>query len=180
MKLMEELAAEKRTCVIRLRHMEAYCHSPSPPLTPTPDRHYLDSPYPTPLPHRKVTDKDFNNLAQQYRERDSMEDLHRSKIQVLRGRQEKSYSDYIAKKAREIRSLEAEHGEAIEKADGEAVAQEEVSNMAFVGKKYRLERRWRLEVGIEMAKQEKITGLKFAVSEDVMVGGKLSEGTSAF
>lgn len=167
---MRELEAEKRTCVIRLRHMEAYCHSPSPPRTPTSVRSSLDSPPPSQL-YRKVTEKDINNLAQQYRERDAMESLHHSKIEVLRGRQEKLYSDYIAKQAREMSNLEAEHGAAIDRLEANFRAEEEALNMAFVEKKYRLERRWRLETMIQRAKQEKMTGLRFTMPPDIVVGG---------
>jgi hypothetical protein len=172
MKLIEDLEIEKRACVIRLRHMEAYCHGPSPPQTPSSDRSSLDSPQGLNLPYRKVTDKDFNNLAQQYRERDTMENLHRAKIDVLRGRQEKQYSDYIAKKAKEVNNLETDHREGIEKAELNSKAEEELLQMAFADKRVRLERRWRLETRIETAKQEKITGLKFATPPDILIGDK--------
>jgi hypothetical protein len=169
MKLMDELDAEKKACVIRLRHMEAYCHSPSPPRTPPSDRSSMDSPR-SGLPHRKVTDKDFTNLAQQYRERDAMENLHRSKIEVLRGRQEKQYSDYVAKKNREIIHLEAPHKLADDKALADMRLEEDALKAAFDEKRYRLERRWRLEALIEKAKQERITGLKFATPPDILIG----------
>lgn len=156
MRLMEDLEAEKRTCVIRLRHMEAYCHSPSPRPTSASDSSSPKSPSARPdLPYRKVTDKDFHNLAQQYRERDAMENLHRSKIEVLWGRQEKQYSDYVARKTREINQMKAEHGEEIEKDDLDARAEEEGLTLALAERRDRLERRWRLQLMIERAKQDK-------------------------
>jgi hypothetical protein len=99
-----------------------------------------------------------------------MESLHRSKIEVLRGRQEKQYSDYVATKARKIANLEAEHRGEIEQANAPAMAEEEALALAFRQKKYRLERRWRLESRIEKTKQEKITGLQFALPPDIVVG----------
>jgi hypothetical protein len=183
MKLMDELESEKRTCVIRLRHMEAYCHSASsPPQTPPSVRSSLDSSattaaaaaaattttttphHPSPL-YRKVTEKDFNNLAQQYRERDTMESLHRSKIEVLRGRQEKQYSDFTAKKAREMRDLEARHAAALARAEMEFRTEEEAVKAAFAEKKARLERRWRLEsmVLVERGRLERSAALKLAM-----------------
>ena len=98
-----------------------------------------------------------------------MESLHRAKIDVLRGRQEKQYSDLIAKKAREIEDLEAEHAEAVEVAEAEFTDEEEALNMAFAEKKDRLERRWRLETLIEVARQERDTGLSFAMPPEIVV-----------
>ena len=98
-----------------------------------------------------------------------MENLHRAKIDVLRGRQERQFSDYAAKKSKDINDLEAEHSEAIEKADEDARAEEEALKLAFAEKKYRLERRWRLETKIEVAKQEKNTGLKLAKPPDILI-----------
>lgn len=96
-----------------------------------------------------------------------MEDLHRSKIEVLRGRQEKQYSNFIDKKAKETTVLEAEFEKDIEKVNRELSAEEEALKLAFKEKKARLEKRWRLEIAIEVAKQEKITGERFAVPPDI-------------
>ncbi|KAF7507677.1 hypothetical protein GJ744_010230 [Endocarpon pusillum] len=204
MKLMEDLEAEKRACVIRLKHMEAYCHNPTttsipnpPPRTPPPSSRSdpssienLTTPPPPPQQEpqlqpqpepptqpqapsppytRTVTEKDLHNLAQQYRERDTMESLHRAKIEVLRGRQEKQYSDFIAKKAREIADLEAEHAGAVGAAEAGFNDEEEALNVALAEKKERLERRWRLETLIEVAKQERSTGLSFATPPEIVV-----------
>lgn len=194
MDLISQLDFDKRTCLIRLRHMEAYCHTPSPPLSSsTSDRSSWDShesqrtnpstpPGSSPSPslnpnnistyYRVVTEKDFHNLAQQYRERDSMESLHRSKIDVLRGRQEKQYSHYITKKEKEIDQLEAEQRAEIAKLDTDYTAYDEHAlQVTFRERKARLERRWRLECGIEKAKQERDTGLRFAMPENVVVRG---------
>src|ERR1700744_3573744 len=78
MKMEQEHDLEKRAVMLRLRHMEAYCQNPTPPPTPVDPsgRPSID----LVLPERKVTDKDYHNLAQQYRERDIMDTLHASKI----------------------------------------------------------------------------------------------------
>lgn len=98
-----------------------------------------------------------------------MESLHRAKIEVLRGRQEKQYSDFIAKKAREIEDLEAEHAGAVGAAEAEFNDEEEALSMAFVEKRERLERRWKLESLIEVARQERSTGLSFAAPPEIVV-----------
>ena len=98
-----------------------------------------------------------------------MSSLHRAKIDVLRGRQEKQYSDFVAKKGHEMADLEAEHAETVAAADAEFQAEEEALKMAFAEKKERLERRWRLEGRIEVTKLERSTGLRFAMPVDVLV-----------
>ncbi len=99
-----------------------------------------------------------------------MESLHRSKIDVLRGRQEKQYSNYITKKEKEIDQLESEQGAEIVKLDMDyTVNEEQALRAAFSERKTRLERRWRLECAIEKAKQERNTGMRFATPEDVVI-----------
>lgn len=98
-----------------------------------------------------------------------MTSLHRAKIDVLRGRQEKQHTDFTAKKAREIADLEAEHAAAIEILEAESRAEEEALETAFAEKRERLERRWRLEGMIEVAKLERSTGLRFAPPPEVVV-----------
>ncbi len=100
-----------------------------------------------------------------------MSSLHRAKIDVLRGRQEKQSSDFAARKAREIADLEAEHAAAVAGADAEFQAEEQALRMAFVEKKERLERRWRLEGRIEVARLERSTGLRFAIPVDIIIQG---------
>ena len=170
MKLIGDLEAERRTCVIRLRHMEAYCHSPSLPVAPRSNSSCSSCPTQPALPVRTITEKDYHVLAQQYRERDAMENLHRSKIEVLRGRQEKQYSDYIAKKAREINRMEDEHREAVGRDDLDARAKEEGLILALAEKRDRLERRWRWETMIKRAKQEKMTGARSGMPPEIRVG----------
>lgn len=170
MKLIGDLESERRTCVIRLRHMEAYCHSPSALVGAKSSSSSPSRSTPPAVPVRTITDKDFRVLAQQYRERDAMENLHRSRIEVLRGRQEKQYSDYVAKKAREIDKMEAEHREAVRRDDLEAQAKEEGLILALAEKMARLERRWRWENMIESAKQQKMAGVRSAMPPDIEVG----------
>lgn len=84
--------------------MEAYCQNPTPPPTPvdpTSGRPSID----ITLPERKVTDRDYHNLAQQYRERDAMDTLHTSKINVLRGKQKRAVENLMRKKELGIENL---------------------------------------------------------------------------
>ena len=177
MKLVDEFELAKRAILIRLRHMEAYVQNPTPPPTPQTSTSIRNSDGLT-LPERKVTDRDYHNLAQQYRERDAMETLHRSKIEVLRGKQNKALEIFAAKKDRELLNLKADHAKAI-KAMDETHAQEEEGMIDIFNKRRgRLEARWRLQAGVESMKLEQITGLKHAELPDVLVGSGNGNGHS--
>jgi hypothetical protein len=146
--------------MMRLRHMEAYCQNPTPPPTPvdpTTGRPSLD----TILPERKVTDRDYHNLAQQYRVRDAMDTLHTSKINVLRGKQKKAVENLVLKKEREIEKMEREQEKALEAVDRDFGQREEHLRLAIRAKRIRLEQRWRTQALIERAKMERLTGMKY-------------------
>ena len=168
MKLLEEFEVAKRSVLIRLRHMEAYVQTPTPPPTPQASTSSRDSDEQS-LPERKVTDKDYHNLAQQYRERDAMESLHKSKIEVLRGKQNKSLENFMNKKDREIASLKVAQGNAVKEADETAALEREALRQALDENRKKLEARWSLEAQIERAKLETITGLHYAALPDITI-----------
>lgn len=177
MKLVDEFELAKRAILIRLRHMEAYVQNPTPPPTPEAGNSTISSDEQN-LPERKVTDRDYHNLAQQYRERDAMETLHRSKIEVLRGKQEKALEAFIAKKDRELLLLKAEHAKAVKTTDDVQAQEEERMNDEFSERRRRIERRWRLQACVERTKIERITGLKYADLPDIFVGSGNASGYS--
>jgi hypothetical protein len=177
MKLVDEFELAKRAILIRLRHMEAYVQNPTPPPTPEAGNSTVSADEQN-LPERKVTDRDYHNLAQQYRERDAMETLHRSKIEVLRGKQEKALEAFIAKKDRELLLLKAEHAQAVKTTDDMQAQEEERMNDEFSERRRRIERRWRLQACVERTKIERITGLKYADVPDVFVGSGNASGYS--
>ncbi|OAP57504.1 hypothetical protein AYL99_08242 [Fonsecaea erecta] len=167
MKMEKEHELEKRAIMLRLRHMEAYCQNPTPPSTPVDpaSRHAsTDSIF----PERKVTDKDYHNLAQQYRERDIMDSLHASKINVLRGKQKRAVENLIRKKEKEMESLEREQKKDLAVIDREFSSQEADLRMVLAKKRARLESRWRTQALIERTKIEKATGLAHAPLPDVV------------
>lgn len=180
MKLVDEFELAKRAILVRLRHMEAYVQNPSPPPSPqtSPSARHSDE---LNLPERKVTDRDYHYLAQQYRERDSMEMLHRSKIEVLRGKQNKALETFAAKKDREMLLLKSEHAKAIKAAEEAQAQEEEGMNDEFNEKRRRLEARWKLQFRVERTKVERMTGLRYADLPDVLVASghsTLKEGRS--
>lgn len=165
--MVQEHEVEKRTVMLRLRHMEAYCQNPSPPPTPVDTasgRPSSDSP----LPERKVTDRDYHSLAQQYRERDAMDNLHSAKINVLRGKQKKAVENLMARKERELDNLRKEQKKELAAIDRDFAGQEANLRLALGVKRARLESRWRTQALIERTKLEKVTGLKYAALPDVV------------
>jgi rubrerythrin len=178
MKLVDEFELAKRAILVRLRHMEAYVQTPSPPPTPNTITSTRNSDELN-LPERRVTDKDYHYLAQQYRERDSMETLHRSKIEVLRGKQSKALETFAAKKNREMLLLKSEHAKAIKTTEEAQAREEESMNEEFNEKGRRLEARWRLQSQVERTKIERTTGLRYADLPDVLVGSCNGSGHSA-
>lgn len=163
----KEHAVEKRTVMVRLRHMEAYCQNPTPPPTPVDPASGRPSTDST-LPERKVTDKDYHSLAQQYRERDAMDTLHTAKINVLRGKQKKAVERLILKKELEIEELEKKQKEELADIDRDFATQEANLKLALSAKRARIEARWRTQALIERTKLEKTTGLKHAPLPDVV------------
>lgn len=167
MKMIREHEYDKKATMIRLRHMEAYCRS-----TPSPadeDLSIKKEKIPeTQASRRKVTDRDYNNLAQVYRERDAMDVLHTSKINVLRGKQKRAVENFMLKKDREVEALERQQAKDIEDLDQEARKDESTLMLAFGVKRAQIETRWRLQVLVERTKMEKSTGLKYAMMPDVL------------
>ena len=174
--MQKDHSMEKQKAMMRLKHMEAYCQNPTPP--PTPVDPILGRPsMETTLPGRRVTDKDYHNLAQQYRERDAMDDLHVSKINVLRGRQKKSVEAFANKKERELEKLETQQRTELQRIDKEYAAQEVNLVSALASKRSRLETRWRNQARLELTKAEKSTGLNHASLPDVVAIDEVSSTT---
>ena len=165
--MIKEHEYDKKATMIRLRHMEAYCRSTTPPTDEdlSPNKGKIPE---TQASRRKVTERDYNNLAQVYREREAMDVLHTSKINVLRGKQKRAVENFMLKKEREIEALERSQGKDIEKVDQEARKDETTLMLAFGVKRAQIETRWRLQALVERTKLEKNTGLKYATMPDVL------------
>jgi hypothetical protein len=172
MKKIREHEYDKKATMVRLRHMEAYCQSITPPPVEGVPMSKGKGPE-IPTSRRKVTDKDYHNLAQVYRERDAMDVLHTSKINVLRGKQKRAVEEFAIKKEREIEALEWQQAKEIELLDQEARRDEDNLMLAFGAKRAQIETRWRLQALIQRTKLEKGTGLKYAAMPDVLaIDGK--------
>lgn len=141
--LVQTLENERQACETRLKHMQAYC---SPKNTVKG------------MPERVVTKKDYNQLEAQYRLRNNMENLHTSRINVLRERQAKQQERILAKQESEMEVFEQERRNALE--DLESLRKDETSKLEkeFAARKNRLVARWALSEAIERRKLENETG----------------------
>lgn len=170
LKQQREHETEKRAIHTRLKHMEAYCQTPSPPHSPTnpPIELRASEDSLRSLPERHVTQQHYENLAQAYHLRDNMDDLHASKINVLRGKQKKALQNFILKKEREVKQMENDHGKELDSIDREYARQEAEIREEFEMKRSKLEARWKLQALIERTKMERNTGLKYEGLPDVL------------
>ncbi|KAK5938608.1 hypothetical protein PMZ80_008798 [Knufia obscura] len=169
LKQQTEHELAKRSIQTRLKHMEAYCHTPSPPQSPL----QLDFDYRpsvdsiVTLPERQVTQQHYENLAQAYHDRDNMANLHASKINVLRGKQKRALQNFVTKKEREIEQMENEHEKELDSTDLEYARLETEIREEFETKRIKLEARWKLQALIERTRVEKSTGLKHQGLPDI-------------
>ncbi|KAK5063212.1 hypothetical protein LTR84_005289 [Exophiala bonariae] len=175
LKILKEHETEKRAVMTRLRHMEAYCRNPTPP--PTPVEVASGRPSTDSMPERKVTEKDYHSLAQQYRERDAMDTLHMSKINVLRGKQKKAVENLIDKRDREISKLEQELERELSAVEQQYTNQQTNAILILTEKRSRLEARWQTQALIQRKNVEKATGLPHAPLPDVVAIEHSEEAT---
>lgn len=184
--MLKEHEIDKLKILARLRHMEAYCQTPSPPPTPieatfplsqsssdrtsssaSVNRGSVDSNSCSYIPERRITDRDYHNLAASYRERDAMTNLHASRINVLRGRQKRAVENFVLKKDREVEKIELDQQHELDTVDLEYSKQEVQCKQEFEGKRRILERRWKIESMITKTKQERLSGLKYEALPDI-------------
>ncbi|GES57683.1 hypothetical protein ATEIFO6365_0001097200 [Aspergillus terreus] len=154
MEQVREFERAKMNSRTRIKHMEGYFNNASPPSSSSSKS---DSTCPT----RKFTSQQKAQLAQEYHDHDSMDQLHEAKIKVLRDRQELKLQEAIARMERELDDLIDKH--AMEFADMQRTHQDEESAIiqAFDAKKATLRQRWNLEEAILRKKLENRHGLPY-------------------
>lgn len=170
LKQQNEHESDKRAIHTRLKHMEAYCQTPSPPNSPLQatfdHRPSIDSV--STLPERQITQQHYENLAQAYHARDNMDALHASKINVLRGKQKRTLQSFMLRKEREIEQWEKERDKALSAIDLDFAKNEAEIRQEFEAKRVKLEARWKLQALIERTRLEKSTGHKYEGLPDIV------------
>lgn len=151
--LRRTLEMERQGCDVKLKHMQAYCNSRS--NVPG-------------MPERVVTQADYRQLEQQYHVRNGIDNLHASRINVLREKQGKQLERISAKQDAEMEKLEQDFEEENKTIDARLGAEEIDLEKEFVGRKSRLARRWILAEAIERRKLELETGEDFGPLPEIV------------
>ncbi|KAM0802169.1 hypothetical protein BDR22DRAFT_845232 [Usnea florida] len=144
--LQRTLQLERQACDTRLKHMQAYCNPRSTVAG---------------MPSRVVSKSDYRQLEQQYHIRNGMDNLHASRINVLRERQGKQQERIMAKQETELENLESVFERQTEELDKKFQDDEIQLQQEFAERKKRLIRRWALAEAIERRKLEQATGETF-------------------
>ncbi|KAK0729911.1 hypothetical protein B0H67DRAFT_638475 [Lasiosphaeris hirsuta] len=147
--LQAALEQSERSVRIQLKYMEAYCNS----LTKGSNGD---------MPSRKVTEKHLEQLSQQYRIRDGMEQRHQSQINVLREKQGKRMEELMERHEKEMEILMDKNAEEIEDLAVEFTNDEEALARVFEERKTKLQRRWELAIEILRVEMESLHKTKFA------------------
>lgn len=144
--LNRQLELERQACDTRLRHMQAYCNPRSTVQG---------------MPDRVVTKNDYRQLEQQYHIRNGMDNLHASRINVLREKQGKQTERIMAKQEAELEALESEFERENDELDINFGEEERSLQQEFAERKKRLIRRWNLAELIERRKLELEKGVQY-------------------
>lgn len=137
--LNRALELERQACDTRLKHMQAYCNP----------RSTVEG-----MPNRVVTKSDYRQLEQQYHIRNGMDNLHASRINVLRERQAKQLERIIAKQETELETLESDFERQNEELEATFRAEEAQVHHEFGERRNRLIARWNIAEAIERRRLE--------------------------
>ena len=141
--LHRTLQTERQACETRLKHMQAYCNP----------RSVVEG-----MPNRVVTKADYRQLEQQYHIRNGMDNLHASRINVLRERQAKQFERIMAKQEMELETLETDFEHQSEELDATFHAEELRLQGDFAERRRRLVARWNIAEAIERRRLELQSG----------------------
>ncbi|KAL8995326.1 MAG: hypothetical protein Q9169_004901 [Polycauliona sp. 2 TL-2023] len=153
MELERTLELERQACTTRLKHMQAYC-SPRSVIAG--------------MPNRTVTQQNRLQLDQQYLVRDGMENLHASRINVLREKQAKQLERIMAKQELEVEQIDKDLATTMQKL--ETTCQRETQMLAeeFADRRKRLVSRWSLAEAILRKRLENDTGEAYAALPPIL------------
>ncbi|KAL4924547.1 uncharacterized protein BDV17DRAFT_208821 [Aspergillus undulatus] len=157
MEQAREFERAKTNSKTRIKYMEAYLSSSSPPDSRPPSLSASDSTTPT----RSYTQQHKDQLAQEQRNYASMAQLHESKIKVLRDRQELRLQEAIARMDRELDTMIDKHAAEVSDLQKEHQQEEATTLYALNAKKTKLRHRWVLEEAILRKKLESQDGKQY-------------------
>lgn len=152
MEQQREFDRAKQNSRTRIKHMEGYFRNASPPPSPAPaaqrsSESFSGSESNTP-PARRFTRQQKEQLEQQYHDHESMDELHKSRIKVLRDRQELRLRGAIARMERELNDMCVQHAKNVTALQAEQRIEETSMIQALDNKKIELRHRWAVEEAI--------------------------------
>ncbi|KAL2867027.1 uncharacterized protein BJX67DRAFT_381350 [Aspergillus lucknowensis] len=144
MEQVREFERAKTNSRTRIKYMEGYLNSSSPSDSRSPSASGSD----LATPSRSFTQQQKAQLAHEYHYYESMDQLHESKIKVLRDRQEIRLQDAISRMEQDLEALIDKH--TVESSDLQKQHQREEAALleALNAQKTKLRHRWVLEEAI--------------------------------
>lgn len=150
MEQVREFERAKTNSKTRIKYMEGYLSNSSPPDSQSPSVSGSD----LTTAGRNFTQQHKNQLAQEYRNYESMSQLHDSKIKVLRDRQEIRLQEATARMDRELDTMIAQHAAEVTELQKEHQQKETIALQALAANKTKLRHRWVLQEAILRKKLE--------------------------
>ncbi|KAL8727954.1 MAG: hypothetical protein Q9166_005719 [cf. Caloplaca sp. 2 TL-2023] len=157
--LEQTLELERQACETRLKHMQAYCNS----------RSVVEG-----MPNRVVTKQHHRQLDQQYHVRNGMENLHTSRINVLREKQAKQLERIMAKQELEVEQLDTELATTMQKLATACQSETQMLKQEFAERRKRLVSRWSLAEGILRKRLENDIGETYGLLPPIPWHDRLS------
>lgn len=144
--LRNTLEQTERSVRLRLKHMEAYCKGQNAAPTDA-------------MPSRVITEKDLDQLDQQYTLLQGMEQQHQTKINVMRERQTKRMEELLAKQKDERANLNKQHSDEIAEQDMRFAADVHAIEELFRLRQIRMNSRWALQMEVLSKDQTQRAGV---------------------
>ncbi|KAL4918616.1 hypothetical protein BDW62DRAFT_63963 [Aspergillus aurantiobrunneus] len=157
MEQVREFERAKANSRTRIKYMEGYLSSSSPPRSRSPSVSGSD----LTTPSRNFTQQHKAQLAQEHHDYESMAQLHASKIKVLRDRQEIRLQEAIARMDRELDAMIDKHAVEFSSLQKEHQQEEATALQALNAKKTKLRHRWVLEEAILRKRLENQDGISY-------------------
>ena len=169
LRVAEENKFREQMMNSRLRRIEQFVASPTPPPISTEVAgagaingvKASNSDSSIDLPSRTAGPADYTHLADTYREQRSLILANESRINVLRGQQQKKLIAFTQKKHDELDALEKEQEQELTIIDQEFDDKEKALQEIFNTKRAVLEFYWYKQALFEQQKKERATGLKY-------------------
>lgn len=160
---IKEFEKSKRNSQTRIKYMEGYVSTSSPPPSPELSGSECEPKSPQQLQQqlRTVTQRQQEQLAQEYLDWNSMDRLHEARIKVLRELQEQQLQETTARLEKELDTLIGKNAEAIIELERDHQRAEQELLQVFDAKKNRLRRRWNIEEAILRKRLENQSGLPY-------------------